>query len=501
MLLLIFVAFVSILSFYNFYWKKKNFPPGPLPLPILGNLLDLGGSVPCYSKLTDWSKRYGGLYTVWLGESPLIVVSDYKLMQETFGKEGDAYTGSDMVEFNKYATATQGLYGIFSTEGEPWLTLRRFSMQAMRNVGMGRNEGEQKIMTDVDTLIESFEEKIDAGENILDVKPMISLTVGSLINQFVFGSRFHGEKEKEFYILKTFLDEAEEIFADPRFMLLTEAPWLRHFPIFSSLFKWFDENNTVFYNYIDREIQAIERKHALSENDEYESCFVEEFLKEQKRQKSDPNSHFAINHLRGLCFDLFTAGQETTSLTLSFLVLYMVINQDAQKKLQAELDAVIGSPRPILVADKSNLPYTNAVVNETQRLCNLLPLNITHKTTRDIHMKGYKIPNGTKIVPQISCVLFDEKLFPNPEKFQPERFLTDDGRLKQLDGFIPFSIGKRVCLGESLARMELFLVAANVLNRFRFLPEDPMNPPTDKKIRNFGVAPTPFKCKVEKRYN
>uniref|UniRef100_A0A915DW26 Cytochrome P450 n=1 Tax=Ditylenchus dipsaci TaxID=166011 RepID=A0A915DW26_9BILA len=132
--------------------------------------------------------------------------------------------------------------------------------------------------------------------------------------------------------------------------------------------------------------------------------------------------------------------------------------------------------------NKSSLPYTNAVINECQRLCNLFPENLPHRTTRDVVICGHQIAKGTLIVPQICCVLYDEQLFPNAQELIPERFLDSQGQLKKCEELIPFSIGKRQCLGESLARMELFLFAANLFNHFEITPVDPMKPPSTEKL-------------------
>lgn len=119
-------------------------------------------------------------------------------------------------------------------------------------------------------------------------------------------------------------------------------------------------------------------------------------------------------------------------------------------------------------------------------MANLLPQNVPHETTRDVVIDGYTIPKGTTIIPQISCVLYDEKvsrhcgymsklwfqIFPDPKRFDPSRFLDADGHLKRVDELIPFSIGKRQCLGEGLARMELFLILANIFNQFRVSRND-----------------------------
>uniref|UniRef100_A0A915MVY3 Cytochrome P450 n=1 Tax=Meloidogyne javanica TaxID=6303 RepID=A0A915MVY3_MELJA len=120
-----------------------------------------------------------------------------------------------------------------------------------------------------------------------------------------------------------------------------------------------------------------------------------------------------MDNFRALCYDLLLAGQETTGNTLSFLVLYLLLDQRVQSKLQAELDNLVeGCEELIGLSQRPQANYTNAVINEVQRLCNLLPLNLSHKTMFDVEiMDGkYFLKEGTVILPQISCLLYDEKV-------------------------------------------------------------------------------------------
>uniref|UniRef100_A0A914Q6C9 Cytochrome P450 n=1 Tax=Panagrolaimus davidi TaxID=227884 RepID=A0A914Q6C9_9BILA len=170
--------------------------------------------------------------------------------------------------------------------------------------------------------------------------------------------------------------------------------------------------------------------------------------------------------LFGNVFDLWLAGQESTAYTLAWIVLYLMKDQKAQKKLHTELSNIVGSNRYITLEDKNNLPYLNAVIAESQRLGNLLVTNIPRRLTEDIDYHGFTLKKDTIVCPEISQVLYDEKIFPEPHKFLPERFLDSNGKFQTKPELIPFSIGKRACLGESMARAELFLFTANLFNQF-----------------------------------
>uniref|UniRef100_A0A914BXD8 Cytochrome P450 n=1 Tax=Acrobeloides nanus TaxID=290746 RepID=A0A914BXD8_9BILA len=167
--------------------------------------------------------------------------------------------------------------------------------------------------------------------------------------------------------------------------------------------------------------------------------------------------------------------------------------------MHEELDRVIGSDRLVNMDDKAALHYTNAVINEIQRLANIAPQTPIHETSKDVTIHGHLIPKGTSIIPQLALVLMDEEIFPRPEEFRPERYLNSKGELTKCDALIPFSIGKRICAGESLARMELFLFIANVFNQYKILAP-PGKMPSLKPSLGGIPMPKPYKVKLVSRF-
>jgi cytochrome P450 family 33 len=146
----------------------------------------------------------------------------------------------------------------------------------------------------------------------------------------------------------------------------------------------------------------------------------------------------------------------------------LVAYPDVQSKLHEELDQIIGENRQIRMDDRIKLPFLNAVILEAQRCGNVVVQNVLRLLTRDIALKdGRVLKRGTYICPQISAMLYDSKRFPNPEEFRVERFLDENGQIKRADDMVAFSLGRRCCPGEGLAKSELFLFTANILNKFR----------------------------------
>lgn len=167
---------------------------------------------------------------------------------------------------------------------------------------------------------------------------------------------------------------------------------------------------------------------------------------------------------------------------------------EVQAKVHEEIDRVIGRSQRPCMQDKMKLPYTEAVLHEIQRYIALLPSNLPHATVRDTKFREYIIPKGTTVLPLLSSVLHDCKEFPNPEKFDPGHFLDKDGSFRKTEYFVPFSIGKRACAGESLARMELFLFFTTILQHFVLKP---LKEPKDLETKPISVGlfnlPPPFK--------
>ncbi|EDM11922.1 cytochrome P450, family 2, subfamily e, polypeptide 1, isoform CRA_b [Rattus norvegicus] len=139
----------------------------------------------------------------------------------------------------------------------------------------------------------------------------------------------------------------------------------------------------------------------------------------------------------------------------------------------------------------------DAVVHEIQRFINLVPSNLPHEATRDTVFQGYVIPKGTVVIPTLDSLLYDSHEFPDPEKFKPEHFLNENGKFKYSDYFKAFSAGKRVCVGEGLARMELFLLLSAILQHFNLKSlVDPKDIDLSPVTVGFGSIPPQFKLCV-----
>ncbi|CAI5639964.1 unnamed protein product, partial [Oreochromis niloticus] len=174
--------------------------------------------------------------------------------------------------------------------------------------------------------------------------------------------------------------------------------------------------------------------------------FVETRIKEHL-ENFDPSSprdyidSFLIEMGEACTMDLFGAGTETTTTTLHWGLLYMIHYPDIQKKVQAEIDAVAGSCRQPSTSDRENMPFTDAVIHEIQRMGNIIPLNVVHMANKNTTLDKYSIPKGTKILAPLHSVLHDESMWETPHSFNPQQFLDQDGKFRKREAFLPFSAG------------------------------------------------------------
>uniref|UniRef100_A0A8C4L4E2 Cytochrome P450 family 2 subfamily U member 1 n=1 Tax=Equus asinus TaxID=9793 RepID=A0A8C4L4E2_EQUAS len=170
-----------------------------------------------------------------------------------------------------------------------------------------------------------------------------------------------------------------------------------------------------------------------------------------------------------------------------------------KEKVHEEIERVVGPDRAPSLTDKAQMPYTEATIMEVQRLTVVVPLSIPHMTSETTVLQGYTIPKGTVVLPNLWSVHRDPAIWEEPDEFHPNRFLDDQGQLVKKEAFIPFGIGKRVCMGEQLAKMELFLMFASLIQSFKFaLPKDSETPLLTGRY-GLTLAPHPFNVIISKR--
>ncbi|CAD5211132.1 unnamed protein product [Bursaphelenchus okinawaensis] len=365
-------------------------------------------------------------------------------------------------EFNDYCRCGNG--GIIFSPDPKWKERRKFSNKVLRAFGMGKNLMEQKILEVVVPLIEEYKQNSTQSDITVSVKKAI----GSIINSFLFGYTFIKEHAAKYDQLDALVRTHIEGLGDPLILLSVDKPkFMAKIPNVGQkveAVRQSAQNLKAFFH-----SQIVQHRQEVSfETDQESQDYTQEYFKEQRRRaESGDDETFSDESLYQLCYDLWLAGQDTTSNTISRGIAFIVNNPQIQEKIHNELDTVIDSNRVITLKDRPNLPYLCATLNEAQRISNLVSQNTWRHADEDFTVNGVTVKKGTCFIPQISAVLFDENIYKDPKTFNPDRFIDQNGQLKVDENFMPFCIGRRACLGEGLAKMELFLFMANVLNTFK----------------------------------
>nr|XP_045009102.1 cytochrome P450 2C26-like isoform X4 [Jaculus jaculus] len=378
-------------------WRQRSgrgkLPPGPTPLPILGNFLQIDIK-DIRQSLTNFSKVYGPVFTLYIGRHPAVVLHGYEAVKEALIDHAEDFSARGYMPVTE---KTSKDFGLIFSNGKRWKEIRRFSLTTLRILGMGKRTIEDRVQEEAQCLVEELRKT-----NGLPCDPTFILSCApcNVICSIIFQNRFD-YKDQDFLKLIQKVNENISIIS---------SPWMQEKPS-----------------------QPVE---------------------------------FSHENLAITVIDLFAAGTETTSTTLRYGLLLLLKHPHVTAKVQEEIDHVIGRHRSPCMQDRSRMPYTDATLHEIQRYIDLIPTSLPHAVTCDIKFRNYLIPKGTTVLTSLSSVLHDSKEFPNPEVFDPSHFLDGNGNFKKSDYFMPFSTGKRICAGEGLARMELFLFLTTILQNY-----------------------------------
>ena len=472
--------------------KPKGIPPGPVyTLPVVGDItLLIGGDVlKLFEKLRQ---RHGNIFSFYFGKNLTIVINGYDCIQKAAVKRGDLFSGRPTIFRNKFIGNNKA-DGIVFAQGDLWKRLRKYSHSWLQEFGFGKTAFEGKILEEVRCFTEVAKAKQNAAFNLRD---SIHASVANIIFSIICGKR-HELDDEDYLSLLEGIDIAAKIIL-PVGILLNAAPFLQFLPgdllQLSVLRKDFES----WTNYIE-EIY-IEHTKSFDENNPRD--YIDFFIAEKQRQVDGPySSDFTLAQLSELIRDLFGAGTETTATTIRWAVLYLTKFPDIKHRLQSDIDNVVADSELPRLDDMAKLPYVEAFIMELLRCVNVAPLAVPHTllSESDIVFEGYTIPQKALIIFNLNSVLKDPKVFVNPEQFNPDRFLDAAGEVVEPKEFIPFGIGRRVCLGEALAKMELFLFLTTIIKQFDFvLPDDEPQPSLEGTL-GITFSPQPYKVSMVER--
>lgn len=237
-------------------------------------------------------------------------------------------------------------------------------------------------------------------------------------------------------------------------------------------------NNAMFFNPSNPFINLLTEENTLAFSNQSRSLtnrrrssITPSLINDNPRGANQSHSRyksFSFDHLSSMVQDLFVAGTDTISNTLDWAILYATYYPEQQDILFKEINHVLGKEKLPTESDRFKLPYVEAFINETMRYHCAGPILVPKSTTCDVTFKGYQIPENTFIMCNMWSCMRDPIYWTNPDKFEPKRFVKDGKFYCKNPAMLPFSIGKRACTGESIARLQMFLIFTSLLQKFSF---------------------------------
>lgn len=467
---------------------SKGMPPGPKGLPLIGNLFDLlWDDSPRY--FNRMAEKYGPLYSIQLGLRRVVVINSSHWLTQAFVRQGDMFNHRPRGTVFSFI---MGGKGIADAEDQVWRESRRFTLHVLRDFGMGKSSVEAYVNRELHNFLETTQEKVGQP---YDIHYDLATSVLNIVWHMFVGERFEMEDKN----LKWIVDSLEMSLT-----LVEQGGFLNYTPMlqFIGTFlkpKAFKVGANVKHRF-DYFTKLIKEHKANLDNPDREFDLMYEYLLEQRKQieQGRQDMVFTDNQLKWLVSDLFIVGLDTTVTTLRWCFLFLVRHPEIEEKVFQELEAVIGIDRNPTYEDRLRMPYTEAFITEILRYGSITPLAL-HGNPEETTLNGYRIPKRSWIIGNIYGIHWDKNVWKDPENFRPERFIDENGQLIRSENVVAFSVGRRNCLGESLARIETFQFLMGMMQKYKFgVPEGHPIPPIASQC-GVTINPKPFKMLLTER--
>ncbi|XP_065162039.1 probable cytochrome P450 303a1 [Atheta coriaria] len=482
---LLFSAFLILFN-YLYCVKPRNYPPGPKWLPILGSALSVSRLRKKTGSLAEamaiFSRKYGPVLGFKFGQERIVICYGGLAIKEFLNTE--SLNGRPMGPF--YELRTFGRNGILLTDEQFWVEQRRFILRHLREFGFGKRNMSEMIEAEADVMVNHIKHLIGNQKEIsAPMDTMFGIHILNTIWTMLAGTKYNPEDSNLKYLQNILTELFKNI--DMIGTIFSYFPFLIYFAPEYSGYNLYMKTHVPIWKFITQEIEKHKKTHVPGSPRDLIDVYLEMLAAPEK-----PAS-FTDDQLLAICLDLFMAGSETTTKSMSFCMLYLLLNPDVQRKAQTEIDMVVGRDRVPSLNDRPNMPYLEAIVMETLRHFMRRTFGVPHRALKDTHLCGHFIPKDTMVIPTFHGIFEGaECMWKDPYAFRPERFIVD-GKVKALDMFIPFGMGKRRCLGETLARGNLFIFIGALLQNFDFKVPAGCKPPTTDTVDGVTAAPRPFR--------
>ncbi|KAM6186467.1 steroid 17-alpha-hydroxylase/17,20 lyase [Rhynchocyon petersi] len=490
---------ILFLTLTYYLWPKVRHPgikyPKSLPfLPLIGSLPFLPRRGHLHINFFKLQKKYGPIYSFRLGSKTTVVVGHHQLAKEVLIKKGREFSGRPHVM--TLAILSDNQKGIaFADNGPHWQLHRKLVQAAFALFKDGHQRMEKIILQEISLLCDFL--ATQNGQSIdLDLPTFLAVT--NVISMFCFNSSYTYNDPD----LKVIHDYNKDILDTLGSGGLVDIfPWMKIFP---------NKPLEIMKNAVKSRnelLQKILKKYKEKFSSDSISNLLDILL--QAKMNSENNNDGPDQDLKLLSDeyilttvgDIFGAGVETTTSVMKWIVAFLLHNPQLKKKIQEEIDQNIGFSRTPTISDRNHLILLEATIREVLRIRPVAPLLIPHKASTDSSIGEFAVDKGTQVVINLWAMHHNEKEWQKPDQFMPERFLDPTGSqlISPTLSYLPFGAGPRSCLGETLARQELFLFLSWVLQRFDLeVPDDGKLPSLEGNPKVVFLI-DPFKVKIKVR--
>ncbi|KAI0643944.1 CyP450 monooxygenase [Trametes meyenii] len=485
------VAYVKHLQ-WNRSSKTLPLPPGPKPLPIIGNMLDVPTNM-MSQQFRDMSKQYGDIVHLDAFGTPIIILGSHEAAHELLDRRSANY--SDRVPSVMRLISGWEWTFVLMPYGNEWRRRRKEMHQFMHPGAVAQYQPLQERET-----VKFLRQLLKKPDKFLH---LVRYSFGSTIMRISYGMEVADEDDPYVNAVEEGVATFNEAFVPGAFLVET-FPSLQHIP------RWFPGGGF-------KRIAAKWQKIAHHMRDApFEKTLqtmregtAEASIATVLMEKAQKYEGVVFEEEKVIARDVsalaYVAGADTTISTVQTFFLAMACYPEVQLKARAELDAVVGPSRLPSFADRDSLPYITAVAKECLRWQSVVPLGIPHRSLDDDEYKGYFIPAGSVVIANLWAFSRDPSVYPDPDRFYPERFLND-GKINpdvQDPNTFAFGYGRRVCPGKHFAEASLFLMVASILHAMTIeqVVDERGKPIKPKAEMTYGVIsyPVPFPCTIKAR--
>ncbi|KAK0501132.1 cytochrome P450 [Armillaria luteobubalina] len=486
----LFTAFVLYRLSLSILRRHLPFPPGPKRLPLIGNLWNAPrtGDHP-WRTYAKWATTYGDVFYLDTPGNPTVVINSAQAAEDLFEKRSGNY--SDRPDFTMMKLSGWDYNLGFMRYSNRWRTHRQMFHQYFQPRAVPEYYPVQLKATSA--LLKQLLKSPDAFAH------HIRHHAGSVIMKTVYGYDVDPNGDR-FVDLVNQAQESIHVAGNVGAFLVDYIPKLQYLPRwvpgtrFLSLARaWRKDVEEMAEEPFKYTIESVAKGIAPP-------SFVSENL--TKTGASENVAHLEI--VRNTAAVAFSAGADTTVSAVLSAIFAFLLYPEVQTRAQAEVDAVIGHGiRLPNFDDRPQLPYIDAIVLEVLRWNPVVPLGVAHRSMKEDVYKGYHIPAGTTVIGNAWAILHDEKDYPNPLAFDPDRFIPHDGKKAQPEPTVAFGFGRRICPGRYLALNSTWIAIASMVSTLSFSKavdsEGRVIEPSDVYTSGFVSFPLPFECRIKPR--